>query len=126
MLRLFQFDIRIVDVRKMMGGGAARKMEVALLRTKIARKNRENQKEIRDQKRRQDHPDGNVGQVFLMRAQNRHHQQRQEQKRDVGLEITGPDGVGVDGGKVPEVFNLLLDAFVAQGSCATPNGDLIG
>jgi hypothetical protein len=49
-----------------------------------------------------------------VRAQDRDHQQRQEQKSDIGLEIARADGVGVNGREVPEIFDLALDQIVAR------------
>ena len=118
--------LEIVDVGEIVGGGVAREMKIALFGAKIPGKDREDQKEIRDEKRRQNEPQGNVGQGFFVRAQDRHHQQRQEKKSDVGLEVARTDRVGVDRGKIAEIFDFPLDAIFAHGACATPNGDFSG
>src|ERR1700680_4093464 len=108
-------------------------MEFALVSAEISWKYRENQKEIGDEKRPKDERQRSVSQVPFVRAENRHHKQRQEQKRDVGLEVARSDRVGVDCGKIPEIPDFPLNAVVVQGpcvlvqgSCATSNRREIG
>ena len=51
-------------------------------------------------------------QAPFVRAQDRNHQKRQEKQSDIGLEITGTNGVGVDGGEIPEILDFPVYAVV--------------
>ena len=126
-LGVLQFDVEIVGEGEVVGARRARQMESALFGPQVSREDRQDQKEIRDEERRQDEPKRHMGQILLVRAEDRDHQQRQEQERDVRLEVARADGVAVDRGEVSEIFDFPLDAVVfARRSRAAANGGRIG
>src|SRR5271155_5475527 len=100
MSHLLQLDHRIVGEGEVVRTGGPREVERALFRPEVARKYRQDQKEIGDEEGRKDYPKGNVRQASFVRTQDRDHQQRQEQKSDIGLEVARANGVGVDGGEI--------------------------
>ena len=98
-LDLFELDLGVVDEDEMIGGGVAQEMEVALFRRSTGEKSRGSERNRRSETARGSAQSGMCARILLVRAQDRHHQQRQEEEGDVGLEVARADGVGVDGGK---------------------------
>src|SRR5271166_224929 len=111
---LVELDHRIVGEDEMMWAGGSRQMERAFLRPEVSWKYRQDQKEIGGQEGSQDHPKGNTLQAAFVRAEDRDHQQRQEQESDIGLEIARANRVGVNGGEIAEIFYLPLHQIVAR------------
>jgi hypothetical protein len=54
----------------------------------------------------------NLLQAPFVRGEDRH-QERQEKERNVGLEVTGANGVGVDGG---EIAKYLISRWICSSS----------
>jgi hypothetical protein len=119
MLNLLQLSKCLVRKIEVMRARRPRQMKGAFFRSEVSGKYCQDKEKIGGQERRQNHPQRNMRQPPFVGAQDRDHQQRQEEEGNIRLEIARTYGVGLNDGEIQEISDLALDMVVAHQFVAT-------